>query len=907
MNYKRIIAGAFLIGSVIALSAFIKIDDDPISKIAAQLEKWFTDHPQEKVYLQLDKPYYAIGDDIWFKAYITSGPNHELSGISGVLNVELIDDKDSVKQSIKLPVVSGLTWGDFMLVDSLKEGNYRLRAYTNWMRNAGDEYFFDKTISIVNSIKNNVFTKADYAYSSQNGQQKVSSVINYVDLNGVPYVNTQVSYEVQLNSKTISRGKGQTDDKGNLNVSFTNTDPSLLKSGRIITNLKLSDKTTVTKSVLIKATSDKVDMQFFPEGGNLVMGNYSKIAFKAVAADGLGTSVKGVVTDDQNNEVANLSSRHLGMGAFYFKPESGKIYKAKLTYADGSENTIPMPNAINTGYSLSVSNSDADNIRIRIIPGPAVTLATGETQVISLIAQEGGVIYYAGKSKPGTNFFSAIIPKNKFPSGIVQFTLFSPTGEPLNDRLVFIENHDQLKLNVTSEKQSYAPRQKVKIDLNASNENGKAMLGSFSVAVTDETKVPVDESSENTIISNLLLTSDLKGYIEKPNYYFSAPNEKTEADLDLLMLTQGYHRFEWKQIENNAYPAATFKAEKTLEVSGHIKTQSGKPIPNGKVTLFTNMGGAFLLDTVSDNEGHFSFKNLIFKDSIRFMLQGRTAKDRKYLQIDVDNTGSPKVARNKNAPDMQVNISNALSPFLKNSKQMYTEQLRFGINNSAIQLREVVITDKKQLVLKDSQNLNGAGNADQVIGSAEFEKIACPVITDCLQGRLTGVVFKNGIPYSTRSLNRAMEIVIDGIPVDADFLSSLVASEIESVEVLRSIGYTSIYGGRGGGGVLVITTRRGGPDNNIQRYAPGVITYSPKGFHKIREFYAPQYDNPKTNPQVPDLRSTVFWKPNLATGKDGKTSFEFFNTDTKGTYRVVVEGIDEDGNIGRKVYHYKVE
>jgi TonB-dependent SusC/RagA subfamily outer membrane receptor len=203
--------------------------------------------------------------------------------------------------------------------------------------------------------------------------------------------------------------------------------------------------------------------------------------------------------------------------------------------------------------------------------------------------------------------------------------------------------------------------------------------------------------------------------------------------------------------------------------------------------------------------------------------------------------------------------------------------------------------------------LNGPGGADQVVNGAEFEKMGCPVITDCLQGRLTGVVFKNGVPYSTRSLSRAMEIIVDGMTVDADFLSNLIANQIESIEVLRSAGYTSIYGGRGNGGVLVITTKRGGADNNVQRYAPGVITYSPKGFHKIREFYSPQYDNPKTNPQVPDLRSTIFWKPNVATGKEGKTSFEFFNADTKGTYRVVVEGIDEDGNIGRQVYRYKVE
>jgi len=86
----------------------------------AQLDKWVSAHPQEKVYLQLDRPCYAIGDDIWFKAYVTIGSEHKLSALSGVLYVELINDKDSVKQSLKLPVTSGLTWGDFTLPDTLK-------------------------------------------------------------------------------------------------------------------------------------------------------------------------------------------------------------------------------------------------------------------------------------------------------------------------------------------------------------------------------------------------------------------------------------------------------------------------------------------------------------------------------------------------------------------------------------------------------------------------------------------------------------------------------------------------------------------------------------------------------------------------------------------------------------------
>jgi TonB-dependent SusC/RagA subfamily outer membrane receptor len=153
-----------------------------------------------------------------------------------------------------------------------------------------------------------------------------------------------------------------------------------------------------------------------------------------------------------------------------------------------------------------------------------------------------------------------------------------------------------------------------------------------------------------------------------------------------------------------------------------------------------------------------------------------------------------------------------------------------------------------------------------------------------------------------------MQIIIDGMAIDdATILDNFNAADIESIEVLKSIGYTSIYGGRGGGGVLLITTKRGGPNYSYRRYAPGIITYNPKGYSKSRVFYSPQYDNPKTNTAVPDLRSTIYWNPNVVTNNDGKASFNFFNADAKGTYRVVVEGIGSDGSLGRQVYRYKVE
>ena len=904
MNYKKIVAGLLVISSVIVLGGFISNDIDPIQKIAGQLDKWASNNPVEKVYLQFDKPYYAVGDDIWFKAYITLGSRHQLSALGGTLDVELIDDQDSIKQHIKLPVSNGLTWGDFALPDTLPEGNYRIRAYTQWMRNAGEDYFFDKAISIVNATTNKIFTKTSYTYATSNGQQQVTALINYSDINGTPYAKREVKYSVELDSKNITRGKAITDDQGNISISFEDAHPAQLRSGRITTNIKLDDKYPATKIIPIKATSANVNVQFFPEGGNMVNGISTKIAFKAVGADGLGADIKGTVTDDQNNTIIAFSSTHLGMGVFNIHPQAGRSYHAHITYADGSANTINLPPAIDKGYGLLINNDDPDYVKIKISASQAL-FDENPNDSISVVGQSGGEILYAAKSKPGSASFSASIPKSRFPSGIVQFTLFSSKGEPLSERLVFIQNADQLKLDVSSAKQTYSPREKVKINLNAQNNKAQPVVGSFSVAVVDETKVPFDESDESTILSNLLLTSDLRGYIEKPNYYFTNVSATTQADLDVLMLTQGYHRFEWKQILADNFQPVTHQPEKVLQISGHITTLGGKPIAHGKVTLLSTTGGLFYLDTVTDAQGKFTFSNLLFRDSVKFVVQARTDKNHSNVQIDLDNVAPQQVSQNKNAPAFQVSINDGLSAYLLSSKNLYNEQLKYGLGNHVIALKEVVIADRRTRILKNSSNLNGPGNADQVITADEL--VGCSTLEQCLNGKLMGVLFRNGIPYSTRSMNIAMQVYLDGVPMQSDFLNTINMDDIGSIEVLRTIGYLAIYGGQASGGALLITSKRGGDGILYNSPAPGIITYGPKGYYKSRVFYSPQYDDPKTNTALADLRSTIYWNPSVITTKDGIASMEYFNAGSKGTYRVIIEGIDNDGNIGRQVYNYKVE
>jgi len=208
-----------------------------LDQILTNLQKLVAANPFEKVYLHLDKPYYGAGDTIWFKGYTVTGAGHRLSGISGILNVELLNDHNAVIQNIKLPMIAGLSYGDFPLPDTLTEGSYRIRAWTNWMRNAGPDYFFDQTLPIINAATNKVFIKAGYNYADQNTGARIS----YTDIDHKPYNGKEVKYEVKQDNKTLASGSGVTDVQGNLNISFINKTPDKGQIS-IITKLKPDDK-----------------------------------------------------------------------------------------------------------------------------------------------------------------------------------------------------------------------------------------------------------------------------------------------------------------------------------------------------------------------------------------------------------------------------------------------------------------------------------------------------------------------------------------------------------------------------------------------------------------------------------------------------------------------------------------
>lgn len=896
MKPKYLYACLFLL--VCTFSFAFRIADDPFETLLKKFADYTQQNPQEKVHLHLDKPYYAIGDNIWFKAYVTDNSTDQLSKISEILYVELISESDSVKRQLKLPLSSGLTQGDFKLSDTLSEGNYRIRAYTQLMRNAGPDFFFDKTIKIGNAWANKVLTDTKYTYNKKDNENNVNAVIKFTDKKSEPYAEIPVTYTVRLRDKTVEKGKATTNAQGEISLSFSSKQAELLTSGRITATLTLASKEKIVKTIPIKAVSEAVAVQLFPESGNLVEDLPSRVGIKAIGSSGLGEEVSGMIVDNDGTEVLPFKTTHQGMGSFILNPQPGRTYTAKVKLKDGALQQIPFPKVLTSGYVLAINNADSNKVSAKILLSQSL-LNTGE---MKLVIQHNNTVAAVLKVNTLKQISAIALNKKELPSGVLHFTLFSPENIPVAERLIFINNPaDHIALNILNLKKSYQVRENVPVELSATAE-GKPTYGSFSVAVTNASIVEPDVDNESNIMTSLLLSSDLKGYIEKPNQYFRDNSVQTRVNLDELMLTQGWSRLLWKDVIGNTVVKPVFAAEKSLKVSGIVTTPGGKPIAKGKVTLFSNTGGFFMLDTLTDANGHFNFDNLRFSDSTKFVVQARNSKDKKFVEIKIDQVPGQLVTSNKNTGDIEINVNEAIQGYIIKSEGYFDDLTKRGLLEKSYTLNQVNIVQQK-LKAQHSANLNGAGRADAILKASDLSY--CINLSQCLQGRVAGLTIRDSQAFLLRNNGVPMQIILDGTNVGSDFLDNIQPNDVETIEVLKSVGNTAIYGSRGGGGVLIITTKRGG-NTGYSTYAPGIVNITASGYYVVREFYSPKY-NASQNIRTPDKRTTVYWNPDIVTDETGTAKFNFYNTDESGTYRVVIEGMNMDGRMARRVYTYEVK
>lgn len=644
-------------------------------------------------------------------------------------------------------------------------------------------------------------------------------------------------------------------------------------------------------------------VQFFPEGGNLVNGIRRKIAFKAVNKDGQSMDVSGTVKDQNEKAIAVFKSQHAGMGVFAITPEPGKSYTAYIKVSDDNPAfSVKLPDAVDDGFTLAVFSRSKDSLDIKMGFGNKL-ISEKQNCNFYLTGETSGKIYYTSAGKIKDNALIASVDKKRFPTGIARFVLFDENGTPMNERSVFIENNDTLHFQVDM-KPGYEPGEKIAAKMEVKNAMDIPVEGTFSVAVVTEADFTNNKTS--TIKSNLLLTSDIISYVEKPDYYLNNTNSATMSDLDILMLTQNYRKYDGNKAAGSPGSVIKYPVEKSLSLSGTVKTSSGREVPNASVRMMIE--NDMVLDTVADKNGHFTFTDLNIADSTRVLLQVLKEKTGKNLVLKVDEEIWPAVTEYKTGYKSFSAIQQQSVATSKTYKQATKQYQEFMKQDSLknVTLKEVQIRAKKKSlnpVPEYSSSLLGPDRADQVLLEENLTPGAR--LSDRLTGKILGVSFAlDGAPLNLRKNRSKMAIIVDGNRLDGSEINNINANDVYSIEVLRSTYSVAIYGSDLVFGALVITMKRGRSSKVLSEAKPGWISYVFKGLYNEKP-NKPEQGSSKNASFA--AKNSMYWQPNLITDKNGKASFEFLNSKTPGKYYLIIEGIDGNGHLGRHVIKYTVK
>ncbi|WP_046244819.1 TonB-dependent receptor [Hymenobacter terrenus] len=824
MKVVRVQTGvlAVLLASGVALTAFRPqpTDEGLVERIARQLGEFYSAAQQEKAYLHLDRPVYATGETIWFSAYVVDATRHQLDSLNQVLYVDLLSPQQKVVARRTLRLQGGRASGDLDIADSLAAGTYVLRAYTNWMRNAGDNFVYSRRLNI-------------WPASPLGPQEPTDNA--------------------------TAAGRKATGPAG---------------------------------------AANKPDVQFFPEGGYLVEGLPGVVAVKATDVSGRSIDVRGQVLNAQNKVVVSaFSSRHAGMGRFAIVPGAGQRYHAHLTLPDGSSADYPLPAVQPTGYTLHVVESSTDFLveaRYRGAPG---TPASGPVQ---LFTEVRGVVAYPGP-RPVTADAPAVwrMPKKNYPNGIVHFTLFNALGEPQCERLAFVQNGPAgLRMTVTADQPSYGPHAPVQLTVRVADATGQPVATNFSVAVSDAGLSALDINAE-TIASNLLLTSDLVGYIENPGYYFREQSAATAQALDDLLLTQGWRRFVWKEVLAGRAPAIRFSPEKEIVLTGQVVSEHGnRPIPNSQLTFLQTRPAKNITTATTDAQGRFTFLGFPLRDTAVITLQARRSQGGSNVIIRPDNGPTPDGRLLPPLPSLATAPA-GVAAFVRRSRQAQAADLDLhpekGIRN--INLGNVAVTAKREAVPRDDPRRLYGATGGTVIDFANMPQGQSGMsVLQLLQGRVAGLTISGTPPNMTAQIRGSGTplFILDGQRVDIDLITNLPSADIESVEVFKGP-EAAIFGGTGG--AIAIYTKRADPKYKGADLppAPGIATIKLPGFYQAREFYQPRYNALLTNPPLDPRTSTLYWNPSVRTNAKGEAELHFFTADGSGTFQAVVEGLSLDG------------
>lgn len=828
--------------------------------------------PKEKLYLHLDKPFYGAGEKIWFKGYLVNAITHQDNAQSNFIITELINRSDSIVERKKIRRDSLGFHNAFTLPATLPAGDYYLRGYSNWMLNEDPDFFFSRNIKIGNSIDNTIVSSIEY---QQEDDTHYTAKIKFTSNVQAVFENTTIKYLYLENGKIKNKGKKKTDENGWISISL----PDLKSPVARRIEVEFDDPQYIYKRTFhLPVFTNDFDVKFFPEGGALLSIPHQNVAFKAQGADGFSKEIEGFLFNSKGDTLTNFRSEHNGMGIFTMNPVNNETYYVTVRTNDSITKRFDLPAIEPKGISIAMSHYKQE-IRYEI----QKTEATEWPQKLFLLAHTRGKLAILQPINPKRTFGK--MNDSLFTEGITHFMLIDEQGNALSERLIFVPDHKPNQWQITTDQPTYGKREKVSLQITAKDSEGNPVEGTFSVSITDRKSIQPDSLADN-ILSNLLLTSDLKGYVEDPAYYFLNQDARTLRSIDYLMMTHGWRRHKMENVLRTPSLNFTNYIEKGQTISGRIMGFFGANVKKGPICVLAPKYN-IIATTETDEKGQF-IVNTSFRDSTTFLVQARTKKGFAGVDILMDPPQYP-VATHK-APYFNGSTT-FMENYLMNTRDQYYMEGGMRVYN----LKEVTVTAKRERPSSKSIYTGGINTYTveedrlQGYGQTAFDAAS----------RLPSVTITNGSEIHIRNNSEPAIIVIDDIVYEdaSDILKDIQVSDMSSISLLRGADAV-ILGPRASGGAVVITLKD--PRNLPARPAQGIITYTPLGYSESVEFYHPTYDTPeKKNAQRSDFRSTVYWNPELRLDAEGKATIEYYTPDSTAPEDIIIEGVDKNGKVCR--------
>ena len=641
-------------------------------------------------------------------------------------------------------------------------------------------------------------------------------------------------------------------------------------------------------------------LQLFPEGGNLVAGLPTVITGKAMASNGQPFSIKAKLINSKGDYVGDLNSLHDGMGSCILLPDANEKYKAVWKDPTGKEIKTDLPEVEINNVSLSVySNEDKTIYTVSRPQNASENLKT----FYAVAHMDQQFIYAAVLNLKNKTSVSANFPTDSLPDGIVTLTLFDADKKPVAERIFFVNNHQYYFItDIHAAEKNLEPRKKNVIQIDV----GGTLVSNLSISVTDASLTQPTSHKEN-IFTELLLSTNLKGYVHNPAYYFNSNNDSAAYYLDMVMRTNGWSRFNWQKILANQYPDTTFKPEDYLSISGRVQSSAnflmkGKEL-NGLLGTKVSSGEFFKISLADD--GSFSLPGVLFYDTAKLYYQINNDKDKKI-------TDRSSFAFNKTYLNINPNTNELLADFYPPAVPPKEIKLKSLVQNKSIlkqkeadsfnkvKTLETVIVKTKEKSAKDlaekefTSGFFSGGDSYSFTTEDDPSANAGQTVLSYLQGKVAGLNISTSGEGSLTWRGSETSVFLNENVTDLEQIQSIPMTDVAYIKVFRPPFFGASFGGAGG--AVAVYLKKGATRSN--NAGAGMESVKLFGYSLLKEFYNPDYENDIPNKNKEDLRTTLYWNPFIIMDKNKRrVTLPFFNNDQTKKFRVVIEGINEFGQL----------